>query len=41
MSLEVMFVSLFHLGGHPRNPSHMLSLLGKRSIIGGSLKEVV
>jgi hypothetical protein len=30
MSSEVMFFSSFHLGGHPRHPSPMLSLLGKR-----------
>jgi hypothetical protein len=41
MSLEVMLLSLFHLGGHLGHPSLMLSLMRKRGTTSGSLKEVV
>jgi hypothetical protein len=40
MSSLVMFFALFHLGGHPRHPSLVLSLLGKRGTTSGSLKGV-
>jgi hypothetical protein len=40
MSLKVMLFALFHLGGLPRHLSPVLSLLGKRGTIGGSLKGV-
>jgi hypothetical protein len=40
MNSKVMFFSLFHLGGHPRYPSLVLSLLGKRGTTSGSLKGV-
>jgi hypothetical protein len=33
-----MHFSLFHLSGHPKHPSPVFSLLGKRDNIGGSLK---
>jgi hypothetical protein len=40
MSSEVMFFALFHYGDHPRHPSPMLPLLGKRSTTSSSLKGV-
>jgi hypothetical protein len=40
MSPKVMVFVLFHLSGHPRHPSLVLSLMVKRGTTSGSLKEV-
>jgi hypothetical protein len=40
MSSEVMLFALFDLGGHPSHSSPVLSLMGKRGTIGGSLQGV-